>query len=1051
MSFVEFKQNFSYPELEKEILDYWEKSDPFHRGLELRKDAPQFSFYEGPPTANGRPGVHHVISRTMKDVFCRYKQMRGFLVQRKAGWDTHGLPVEIEVENQLGLKSKAEIEEYGVAEFNEHCRASVFKYLEEWDALTKRIGYWLDLNKPYITCDNDYIESVWWVLAQFFEKDLIYQGHKILPYCPRCGTGLSSHEVAQGYQEVKDPSIFVKAELVDEPGVKFLVWTTTPWTLLSNVALAVAPAADYVKVQHGEEKLILAEALTEKVLTEEFEILDRFKGSTLEGRKYKPFFTHYEGKYDKIWLVTVANFVTLEDGSGVVHVAPAFGADDYSVGQRYGLPVIQAVAPNGVFKKEVTEYTGKFIKDADPLIIKDLKERGVLFKKEVYQHNYPHCWRCKSPLVYYARKSWYIKTSQFKERLLQRNSEINWVPPEIGSGRMGEWLENNVDWALSRERYWGTPLNIWLCQDCGTMRSCDSVATLKAEATRLPEKFDLHKPYMDEVEFKCAKCGGVMKRTPEVIDCWFDSGSMPYAQFHYPFENKERFEQSFPCDFISEATDQTRGWFYSLLAISTLLCDKPAYKNVVVLGFILDKKGKKMSKSLGNAADPWEICDKFGADAMRWYILTTSQPHQVTRFDADALAETQRKFLDTLRNTYSFFAIYANIDKLWQKAAEQHDGDIEALLVGTAGEPTEIDRWLQSRVASLSRDVVAALDQYDITRAARQIGEFAVDELSNWYVRRCRRRYWSSGDNPDKYRAYLELYRALHAVSRLAAPIIPFFTEKLYLALGGEDSVHLADYPDPDLGCIDEKLEERMNAAIKLVSLGRAARNNVQIKVRQPLAEMRINLPEDVDETNVAPLNDVIAEEINVKSISFIGDTTQVAEYDVVPNFKVLGPKLGADVKVVQKSLQALSESEIREYLAGGELKLAVDGKSYHFDREEVDIRLTGKEGYAVASDGRFTVALVTEISDELRSEGFARELVNKIQNMRKEADFKVTDRIKVSLKTTEPVAAAARAHLGFIQTETLADSVDFDQAMDGFSRDWDINGEAAAIVIVSQ
>jgi len=583
------------------------------------------------------------------------------------------------------------------------------------------------------------------------------------------------------------------------------------------------------------------------------------------------------------------------------------------------------------------------------------------------------------------------------------------------------------------------------------MRSCDSVATLKAEATKLPEKFDLHKPYMDEVEFKCAKCGGVMKRTPEVIDCWFDSGSMPYAQFHYPFENKERFEQSFPCDFISEATDQTRGWFYSLLAISTLLFDKPAYKNVVVLGFILDKKGKKMSKSLGNAADPWEICDKYGADAMRWYILTTSQPHQVTRFDADVLAETQRKFLDTLRNTYSFFAIYANIDKLWQKAAEQHDGDIEALLSATAGEPTEIDRWLQSRVASLSRDVVAALDQYDITRAARQIGEFAVDELSNWYVRRCRRRYWSSGDNPDKYRAYLELYRALHAVSRLAAPIIPFFTEKLYLALGGEDSVHLADYPDPDLGCIDEKLEERMNAAIKLVSLGRAARNNVQIKVRQPLAEMRINLPEDVDETNVAPLNDVIAEEINVKSISFIGDTTQVAEYDVVPNFKVLGPKLGADVKVVQKSLQALSESEIREYLASGELKLAVDGKSYHFDREEVDIRLTGKEGFAVASDGRFTVALVTEISDELRSEGFARELVNKIQNMRKEADFKVTDRIKVSLKTTEPVAAAARAHLEFIQTETLANSVDFDQAMDGFSRDWDINGEAAAIVIVSQ
>ncbi|MFH2055337.1 MAG: isoleucine--tRNA ligase, partial [bacterium] len=950
MSFVEFKQTFSYPELEKEILEYWEKTDPFHRGLKLREQAPRFSFYEGPPTANGRPGVHHVISRTMKDVFCRYKQMRGYFVERKAGWDTHGLPVEIEVEHQLGLKSKAEIEKYGVAEFNEHCRASVFKYLEEWDALTKRIGYWLDLDKPYITCDNNYIESVWWVLAQLFERDLIYLGHKILPYCPRCGTGLSSHEVAQGYEEVKDPSIFVKAELVDEPGTKFLVWTTTPWTLISNVALAVAPEADYVKVQHGEEKLILAEALAGKVLTEEFEILERFKGKTLEGKKYQPFFNHYQGKYDNIWFVTVADFVTLEDGSGVVHMAPAFGADDYSVGQRYGLPVIQAVAADGTFLPEITEYAGKFIKDADPLIIKDLKERGVLYKKEIYQHNYPHCWRCHSPLIYYARKSWYIKTSQFKEQLLQRNSEINWVPPEIGSGRMGEWLENNVDWALSRERYWGTPLNIWVCQDCGALRSCDSVATLQAEATKLPEKLDLHKPFMDEVEFKCDKCGGVMTRTPEVIDCWFDSGSMPYAQFHYPFENKDLFEQSFPCEFISEATDQTRGWFYSLLAISTLLFDKPAYRNVVVLGFILDKKGKKMSKSLGNATSPWEIADTYGADAMRWYLLTTSQPHQVTRFDADALAETQRKFLDTLKNTYSFFAIYANIDELWQKATSKHNGDIEALLAATAGEPAEIDRWLQSRVASLSRDVTAALDQYDITRAARQIGDFAVDELSNWYVRRCRRRYWSSGDNPDKYRAYLELYRALNLVCRLAAPIIPFFTEKLHLALGGKDSVHLENYPEPDLDCIDVKLEERMNAAIKLVSLGRSARNIVQIKVRQPLAEMRINLPDEIDESNVAPLNDVIAEEINVKAISFIGDTTQVAEYQVVPNFKALGPKLGADVKLVQKALAVLSESEIREYLATGELKVAVDGKSYRFNRDEVDVRLTGKEGYAVAS-----------------------------------------------------------------------------------------------------
>ncbi len=1048
MTFDELKSGFTYPGVEEEILEYWDGLDPFHRGLEAHASSPRFTFYEGPPTANGRPGVHHVISRTIKDAFCRYKQMRGFLVERKAGWDTHGLPVEIEVETQLKLDSKADIEKYGIDKFNAHCRESVFKYLKDWDKLTKRIGYWLDLDNAYITCDNSYIETVWWILAQFFERDLIYLGHKILPYCPRCGTGLSSHEVAQGYKEVKDPSIYVKAELVDEPGTKFLVWTTTPWTLISNVALAVSADADYVKVQMGDEKLILAEALASRVLNEEFEILERFKGSELEHKRYKPFFRYYEGKYDKIWYVTLGDFVTLEDGTGIVHMAPAFGADDYNVGQAYGLPVIQAVDVDGTFLPEITDYAGKFIKEADPLIISELKERGVLYKKEIYAHNYPHCWRCNSPLVYYARKSWYIKTSQFKEQLLANNSEINWVPPEIGSGRMGEWLENNVDWALSRERYWGTPLNIWVCEGCGKLKAIDSVETLRKAGSNIPDELDLHKPYVDQIEIKCPDCGGVMKRTPEVIDCWFDSGSMPYAQFHYPFENKELFEKSFPAEFISEATDQTRGWFYSLLAISTLLFDKPAYKNVVVIGFILDRKGKKMSKSVGNIVDPWEVIKTYGADALRWYLLATSQPYQVTRFDSDAVAELQRKFLDTLKNTYTFFAIYANIDGLQEKAEKSGLGDLERFLEKKAGPAEEIDLWLESRLESLKRDVAASLDSYDITKAVRLISDFVIDELSNWYVRRCRRRYWVSGDVPDKHRAYLELYRALKQTCLLVAPVIPFFSEKLYISLTGEESVHLAEYPMSEEAKIDAALEERMAAAIKLVSLGRSARNTVQIKVRQPLQEMRVNLPPGISADNVAPLMKVVAEEINVKEVSFIGDSTQVAEYNVVPNFKILGPKVGSAMKTVQDALKVLTETEIKRFLALGELKLTVDGRTFHFDREEVEVRLTGKEGFAVASDGSYTVALTTGITPELRDEGFARELVNKIQNMRKEADFNVTDRIKVYLSTTEAVTTASGVYDDYIKRETLADAIEFDELPDGFSRDWSINGEKATIVI---
>lgn len=1047
MRFDELKADFSFPKLEEEILKYWAEANTFHQGVRLRQNSPRFSFYEGPPTANGMPGVHHVIARAFKDIVCRYKQMRGFRVERKAGWDTHGLPVEIEVETELGLKSKSEIEAYGIAAFNDKCRHSVFKYKKEFDDLTTRIGYWLDLDRPYITCDNDYIESVWWILANFFNRGLLYQGHKILPYCPRCGTGLSSHEVAQGYQDVKDPSIFVRAELVDEPDTYFLVWTTTPWTLISNVALAVSPHADYVKVRHGEEKLILAEALVPKVLGEGVEIIDRFKGATLEHKKYKPLFDYYAGKYDKIWFVTLADFVTLEDGTGIVHMAPAFGADDYSVGQKYGLPVLQGVNPDGKFPPEVSNYAGKFIKDADPLIIKELDQRGILFKKEIYEHSYPFCWRCKSPLIYYARKSWYVKTSEFKKQLLANNAEINWVPSEIGSGRMGEWLENNVDWALSRERYWGTPLNLWICDDCQKTTAIESVAMLKQYAVDLPDQLDLHKPHVDNVHLKCA-CGGRMTREPEVIDCWFDSGSMPYAQFHYPFENKELFDETFPAEFISEATDQTRGWFYSLIAIGTLLFDKAPFKNVVVIGFILDKKGKKMSKSLRNTVDPFQVVDAYGADALRWYLLAVNQPYQTTRFDTEGVAETQRKFLDTLKNTYAFFAIYANIDEIKKKASDKFSGDIGKLLESLAGAPQEIDLWLQSRLASLTKEVTAAYDRYDLTRVVRQMNDFVVDELSNWFVRRCRRRYWASGDTPDKYRAYLELYRALVDVTLITAPVIPFLSEKLFRELSNLGSVHHQDFPGFDESGINPELEQRMDAAIKLVTLGRAARNSVQIKVRQPLQEMRVKLPASVSEANVVPLLGVIAEEINVKEIVFIADTTQVAEYLVVPNFKALGPKVGAAINAVKSALAALGESEIRSFLTNKELKVVADGKTFHLSDDEVEIRLAGKSGFAVSADSGYTVALTTAITDDLRDEGIARELVNKIQNMRKEADFQVTDTITVTIASTDRVIAAAEKHVDYIKRETLARTLGFTGSSEGFRREWDINGEAATLVI---
>ena len=1050
--FNELRKDFSFPELEKQILDFWKTEEIFRRSHAMREGAPEFVFYEGPPTANGKPGIHHVISRTVKDIVCRYKQMCGYRVDRKAGWDTHGLPVEIEVEKNLKLDSKAEIEKFGVAEFNKACKASVFRYVKEWDELTIRMGYWLDLDNPYVTCDNSYIESVWYILSDFFKRGLIYKGYKILPFCPRCETGLSSHEVAQGYREVADPSIYVKVKSADEDNLYYLIWTTTPWTLISNVALAVQPDADYIRIEHDGQHLILAEALANKVIGSEFKIIDRVKGSELEHKRYEPLFDYFKDSIENAYFITNADFVTLEDGTGIVHIAPAFGADDYSVGQKYDLPVLQAVASNGLFKNEVTDWPGMFIKDADPLIIKNLKERGVLFKKEKYLHNYPFCWRCDTPLIYYARKSWYIKTSQFKEQLLESNRQINWRPPEIGEGRFGEWLENNVDWALSRERYWGTPLPIWVCDSCGATLSVGSRAELQELCDGVPDDLDLHRPYVDEVTFPC-KCGhGTMKRTPEVIDCWFDSGSMPFAQHHYPFDRSDDFDKLFPADFISEATDQTRGWFYSLTAIATLFKKSPAFKNIVVIGFILDKDGKKMSKSKGNVVDPWEVMTKYGADPLRWYLIGSSQPWVPIRFDHEALAEMERKSIHTLKNIYSFFALYANLDKVCEREGDS-TLSIAEYLKKKAGPKQEIDRWILSVLNSLVRTSIDRLNDYDLTPVVRRISGFVVDDLSNWYVRRCRRRFWAAADDADKYRAYATLYECLLTLSKLIAPFMPFISEFIYRELKGEVdeganiSVHMEDFPTVDETAIDTVLENRMSAAQKIVNLARAARMRVNLKIRQPLSELKVILPRDVSASDLAHLKPIIAEELNVKKVTFSDDASEVTSLKAKLNFKLLGPKLGKGVGLAKEAISLISDHSLREFLNTGKLPLSVNGEEYILTADEVEIESVDREGYAAETDAGFTVAIATVLTEELIAEGFARELVNKIQSMRKTSGFDVTDRINVSLSSTEKVVSSAENFTEYIKSETLADSIDFTAELpDG--QNWNINGEEAVIQV---
>ncbi len=1011
----------NYPELEREIVEFWKEHNIFKKSVEERPDNRQFIFYEGPPTANGKPGIHHVISRTIKDLVCRYKTMQGYRVERKAGWDTHGLPVEIEVEKQLGLDSKEKIIEYGVAEFNQKCKDSVFKYLKDWDILTERIGFWLDLDDPYITYQNNYIETVWWILDNFFKRDLIYKGHKILPFCPRCETPLSSHEVSLGYKDVSDPSIFVKAKVKGEENTHFLLWTTTPWTLISNVALAVSPDLEYVYAETDEGTLILAKELIE-ILKAPSKVLKIVKGSELAGMEYDQIFPFCQTE-DKAFFVISGDFVSAEEGSGIVHIAPAFGQDDYNAGVKYNLPVFQPVNEKGKFTDEVTDYKGLFVKTADPRIIEDLKKSGKLYESIEMVHSYPHCWRCDTPLLYYARRSWYIKTTQFKDRLLNNNSKVWWQPKEVGEKRFHSWLENNIDWSLSRDRFWGTPLNIWLCDECDNKESIGSVDELKNRSqTTLNEPLDLHKPYIDDVVIKCSECGSDMHRTPEVIDCWFDSGSMPFAQLHYPFENKDKFEVAYPCDFISEAVDQTRGWFYSLLAISALLFDKPAYKSCLCMDLILDKNGVKMSKSKGNTVNPIELLDNEGADAIRWYLISNSPPWIPTKFDVEGVREVIKKFFGTLTNTYTFFVTYANIDEFSYVKDNIVRGE----------ERPEIDRWLISSLAKCVEDVNKLMDNYEITKATRVISEFVIDDLSNWYVRLNRRRFWKSENGKDKMAAYQTLYEALVIVSRLMAPISPFLPEKIFRNLCAVDdpeaiSVHLEKFPlseDSVFSCRDDALVERMTQIRRVCFLVRSLRSKSNLKIRQPLSELLIEPVDKNQQDHIESGREFILNEVNIKDLKFIEDKDALLTKIAKPNFGKIGPKLGKKMKAGKAVIMNLDPGQINEFEEKGSLTIEIESENFTIVEEDLEIATEDMPGLVAVEDYGMTVGINTNLSEELIKEGFAREFVNRIQNMRKEAGFDVIDRIKIYMEADSELIETVDEQKEYIKRETLTKEI---------------------------
>lgn len=1032
--------NLNFVDREAEVLKFWKENDIANKCITNREGCDTFTFYDGPPTANGKPHIGHVLTRVIKDMLPRYQSMKGKKVLRKAGWDTHGLPVELEVEKLLGLDGKEQIEKYGIEPFIKKCRESVWKYKGMWEEFSDVVGFWADMEHPYITYENDYIESVWWALNEIWKKGLLYKGHKVVPYCPRCGTPLSSHEVAQGYKDVKERSAMVKFKAKDEDNTYFLAWTTTPWTLPSNLGLVVNPEVDYVKVSYEGQNLIMAEALVESVFANkegEHPVLERFKGKALEYREYEPLYPYAEGKIKKkAFYVMCDGYVTTSDGTGIVHTAPAFGEDDARVCRAYDMPFVQFVDAKGNMTED-TDWPGTFVKDADPLILDDLKAAGKLFKAPKFEHSYPHCWRCDTPLIYYARESWFIKMTAVKEQLIANNNTINWIPDAIGKGRFGEWLEHVQDWGISRNRYWGTPLNVWECS-CGHQHSIGSIAELKSMSDNCPEDIELHRPYIDAVTIKCPKCGGEMKRVPEVIDCWFDSGSMPFAQWHYPFENKEIFDERYPADFISEAVDQTRGWFYSLLAISTLLFDNASYKNVIVLGHVQDKDGKKMSKSKGNAVDPMDALRKHGADAIRWYFYENSAPWLPNRFHDDAVQEGQRKFMGTLWNTYAFYVLYANIDNF---DATKYELEYDKLSV--------MDKWLLSRLNTLIKAVDNNLANYKVTETAKVLQDF-VDELSNWYVRRSRERFWGKDMNQDKINAYMTLYTALTTVVKLAAPMVPFITESIYrnLVCSVDDkapiSVHLCDFPVANEAFIDTELEAEMELVLEIVVLGRAARNASNIKNRQPIGNMYVKADRQLDDF----FKEIVASELNLKAVSFKDDMEEYLSYSFKPQFKVLGPKVGKQIGEVKAALAGINGHAAKAELEStGKLKLTLKSGEVELLPEDVDITMSQTEGFATQRYGNVTIALETTLSQELIEEGFVREIISKLQTMRKENGFQVVDHITVYAAGNDKLVDIMSRNEDFLKKVVLADKVVYGST-EGFVKEWNINGEDITLAV---
>ena len=1039
--------DLKFVDREKEVEKFWRDNHIFEKSIEEREGCPTYMFYDGPPTANGKPHIGHVLTRVIKDMIHRYRTMKGYKVPRKAGWDTHGLPVEVEVEKQLGLSGKDKIEAYGLEPFIDHCKESVWKYKGMWEDFSETVGFWADMEHPYVTYENDYIESEWWALKQIWEKGLLYKGFKIVPYCPRCGTPLSSQEVAQGYKDVKERSAVVRFKVKGEDAY-ILAWTTTPWTLPSNVALCVNPRETYAKVKAADGYVYyMAEALLDTVLgkladkengTPAYEILERFPGKELEYKEYEPLFDCAvpicEKQHKKAFYVTCADYVTLTDGTGVVHTAPAFGEDDAQVGRQYDLPFVQLVDGNGNMTAE-TPWAGVFVKKADPMVLEDLEKAGLLYDAPAFEHSYPHCWRCGTPLIYYARESWYIKMTAVKDDLIRNNNTINWIPESIGKGRFGDWLENVQDWAISRDRYWGTPLNIWECE-CGHRHSIGSIEELKSLSNNCPDDIELHRPYIDKVTITCPHCGKEMHRVPEVIDCWFDSGSMPFAQHHYPFENQELFQEQFPAQFISEAVDQTRGWFYSLLAISTLLFNKAPYENVIVLGHVQDKDGQKMSKSKGNAVDPFEALDKYGADAIRWYFYSNSAPWLPNRFHGDAVVEGQRKFLGTLWNTYAFFVLYANIDEF---DAAKYQLDYAKLSI--------MDKWLLSKLNTMVKTVDENLEHYRITETARALQAF-VDDMSNWYVRRCRERFWAPGMEQDKINAYMTLYTALVTTAKAAAPMIPFMAESIYRNLvcnidkSVPESVHLCAFPKVEEGFIDAKLEAGMDEVLRIVVLGRACRNTASIKNRQPIGQMFVKGAPELEEEYQA----IIRDELNVKTVHFTDDVRAFTSYTFKPQMRTLGPKYGKLLNGIRTALTQLSGNAAMDSLnETGELVLEVEGQQIVLSKDDVLIEAAQVEGFVSESEKELTVVLDTNLTPELLKEGMIREIISKVQTMRKEAGFEVTDHIVVYEEGNDKIASLLSEEKAAIGAEVLADDIVIGKTA-GYVKEWNINGETATL-----